>query len=31
MRTEELERVSKEMESANDNLMHELERKEKMI
>jgi hypothetical protein len=31
MRTEELERVCKEMESANDNLVRELERKEKMI
>jgi hypothetical protein len=31
MRTEELERVCKEMESANDNLVGELERKEKMI
>jgi hypothetical protein len=31
MRTEELERVCKEMESANDNLVHELERREKMI
>ena len=31
MRTEELERVCKEMESANDNLVGELERREKMI